>query len=350
MEQRVCVKFCFKIGKSASETYELLKEVFGDECLSRSNVFIWFQRFKDGRQSVEDDPRSGRPSSSKTDENIVKVRDLVRSDRRLTIREMADELNLSFYAVQSILTENLNMRRVSAKFIPKLLTDQQKQHRLEVSQDLINRAETDPDLLNRVITGDESWVYGYDPETKAQSSQWKSPGSPRPKKARQSRSNVKTMLVIFIDSTGIVHHEFSPSGQTVNQEYYKSVLQRLRENVRKKRPALWRDKTWVLHHDNAPAHRAFSITEFLTKFQIPVLPQPPYSPDIAPADFYLFPKLKFSLKGHRFDSIEDIQANTEKVLNTLKKEHFQECFQKWKHRWNRCVQSEGDYFEGDPSQ
>ena len=84
--------------------------------------------------------------------------------------------------------------------------------------------------------------------------------------------------------------------------------------------------------------------------QIPVLPQPPYSPDIAPADFYLFPKLKFSLKGHRFDSIEDIQANKERVLNTLKKENFQECFQKWKHCWNRCVQSQGDYFEGDPSQ
>ena len=76
----------------------------------------------------------------------------------------------------------------------------------------------------------------------------------------------------------------------------------------------------------------------------------PYSPDIAPADFYLFPKLKFSLKGHWLDSIEDIHANTEKVLNTLKKENFQECFQKWKHCWSRCVQSQGDYFEGDPSQ
>ena len=82
---------------------------------------------------------------------------------------------------------------------------------------MINRNENDPDLLNRVITGDESWDYGYDPETKVQSSQWKSPGSPRPKKARRSLSNVKTMLVFF-DSTGIVHHEYAPRGQTVNQE------------------------------------------------------------------------------------------------------------------------------------
>ena len=74
------------------------------------------------------------------------------------------------------------MRRVSAKFIPKLLSDEQKLHQLQVAQEMINRRENDPDLLNRVITGDESWVYGCDPETKAQSSQWKSLGSPRPKK------------------------------------------------------------------------------------------------------------------------------------------------------------------------
>ena len=95
---------------------------------------------------------------------------------------MSHELNLSFCAVQSILTKDLTMRRVSTKFIP-ILSDEQKQHRLQVAQEMINWSENDPDLLNRVITGDESWVYGYDPETKAQSSQWKRPGSPQPKKA-----------------------------------------------------------------------------------------------------------------------------------------------------------------------
>ena len=168
----------------------------------------------------------------------VKVRDLVRSDRRLTIREMSHELNLSLYAVQSILTKDLTMRRVSAKFILKL-SDEQKQHRLQMAQELINRSENDPDLLNRVITGDESWVYGYDPETKAKSSQWKSLVSPQPKKVRKSQSNAKSILVVFFDSTGIVHYEYAPGDQTVNQEYYKRVLERLRENVRKKRPALW---------------------------------------------------------------------------------------------------------------
>ena len=119
------MKFCFETGKTASETYELLKTAFGDKCLNRSNVFVWFNIFKNGHKSVEDDPQPGWTSTSNTDENIVKVRDLVRSDRRLTIREMSNELNLSFYAVQSILTKDLTM---SAKFIPKLLSDEQKQH------------------------------------------------------------------------------------------------------------------------------------------------------------------------------------------------------------------------------
>ena len=90
----------------------------------------------------------------------------------------------------------------------------------------------------RIITGDESWIYGYDPETKQQSSQWKNPGSPRPKKARQSRSATKSMLIVFFDIRVIVHHDFVPEDQTVNAEFYCNDLRRLREDIRLKRPEL----------------------------------------------------------------------------------------------------------------
>ena len=78
----------------------------------------------------------------------------------------------------------------------------------------------DENVLKKVITGDESWVYGYDPEAKQQSSQWKRPDELRPKKARQSRRHVKSMLIIFFDCEGVVHYEFAPRGQTINKEYY----------------------------------------------------------------------------------------------------------------------------------
>ena len=93
----------------------------------------------------------------------------------------------------------------------------------------------------------------------------------------------------------IIHYEFVPHGETVNKVLYLNVLKRLREAVRRKRPEPWTNHTWMLHHDNAPAHVSFLIREFLTKHETTVVPQPPYSPDLAPADFFFFPNLKSSI-------------------------------------------------------
>jgi len=152
-------------------------------------------------------------------------------DRCITVRELADEVGVNIGSVHTILTVDWRLRRVSAKFVPKLLTMEQEQLRLEIAQDMLDCVESDSNFLNTVITGDESWVYGYDPETRAQSSQWKHPSSPRPKKARQVRSNVKVLLTVFFDSRGEVHHKYAPQGQTVTKE---GVLCRLCNAVRRK--------------------------------------------------------------------------------------------------------------------
>jgi len=136
-------------------------------------------------------------------------------DRCITVRELEDEVGVSVGSVHTILTVDLGLRRVSVKFVPKLLMMEQKQLRLEIAQDMLDCVESDSNFLNTVITGDESWVYRYDPETKAQSSQWKQSSSPRPKKAWQVCSNVKVLLTVFLDSRGVVHHEYAPQGQTV---------------------------------------------------------------------------------------------------------------------------------------
>ncbi|CAN7982509.1 unnamed protein product [Ixodes pacificus] len=107
-----------------------------------------------------------------------------------------------------MLTEDLQMRRVSAKFVPRLLTVEQKDDRVSICTDLRERVQNDPNFMSSVITGDKSWVNGYDPETKQMSSQWKTASSPRPKTARQGKSNVKTMLIAFFDIDGLIHHEY----------------------------------------------------------------------------------------------------------------------------------------------
>lgn len=218
---------------------------------------------------------------------------------------------------------------------------------MSAANDSLENVENERNYMSMIITGDESWIYGYDPETKFQSSQWKTPLSPRPKKARQVKSNVKVMLVVFFDSQGIVHHEYAPHGQTITKEFYIQVLSRLREAVRRKRPALHASKEWLLHHDNAPAHRSQLVQQFLAKHQIAQVQQPPYSPDLAPCDFFLFPKVKKVMKGRRFDDVDDIKTNTTKELQAIPKEDFQKCYLQWQERWRKCIHSQGEYFEGD---
>ena len=121
-EQLVCVKFCFKLGKTAIETWKMLQQAFRDECMSLKQCFEWYSCFKKGRTSIDEDPRSGRPSTSTDNVHIDAVRDLILQNRRLTIREIAEDVGISFGSCQAILTEKLNMHHVAAKFVPRVLT------------------------------------------------------------------------------------------------------------------------------------------------------------------------------------------------------------------------------------
>ena len=115
------------------------------------------------------------------------------------------------------------MRKLCAKMVPKNLTTQQKTNRRDVCVDLLDRPEREPEFFSRVIIGDESWILEYDPETKRQSREWQTANSPRPKKARMSKSKIKSMLICFFDSHGIVHKEFVPPGQTIELSIGKSL-------------------------------------------------------------------------------------------------------------------------------
>ena len=166
-EQRVCIKFCFKLGKTSTETSQMLQQAYGEDCLSRTQCHKWYQCFKSGRMCIEDDPKSGRPSTSMDDDRVEKVLAVI-------------------------------------------------------------------------------------------------------------RQNV-------------------PRGATVSKEFYLNVLKCLRAAVRRKRPEAWTNNTWILHHDNAPAHASL-LCEFLTKHETTVVPQPPYCPDLAPADFFFVPEVEILTK------------------------------------------------------
>ncbi|XP_066600746.1 uncharacterized protein [Prorops nasuta] len=174
----------------------MLQKAYGESAMKKTSVYEWYKRFQDGREDVEDDERSGRPSTSTIDENVKKVEKMVLNDRRITIREVADEVGISIGSCHNIFSNVLGMKRVAAKFIPKLLNFDQKNNRMNIAQ-------------------------------------------------------------------------------------------------------------------------------------------APYSPDMAPCDFYLFPKLKRPMKGRRFSSIEEIKAESLRVLKDIPKSEYQECFEDWKKRWHK---------------
>ena len=163
----------------------MLHEAFRDNVMSQNKTFLWYKPFKDGQRSVDDDERSGRQSTSTAPENIAKVREVILADRRQTIHDVCEIVGLSYGTVERILADNLYMRRISARFVPRLLSDDLKAHRVSVCRDLKQQARYNPNFISNIITGDETWVYGYDPETKQQSSQWKLSNSPRPKKRKK---------------------------------------------------------------------------------------------------------------------------------------------------------------------
>jgi len=344
-EQCCAIKFCVKLGESATVIYEKLQKAYGEHSLSRAQVFRWHKSFLEGREQVEDKPRAGRPSTSKTEDNVERVRSLLRSDRRLTLRMISSELHLKRFTVHQILTQGLDMKKAWAKMVPKNLTIEQKANRRDVCLDLLDRLQMEPEFFIRVIASDESWILEYDAETKRQSREWHTANSPRPNKTIMSKSKIKSTLICFFDSQGIVHKEFMPPGPTVNQTFYREVLERLRRRVARVRPGI--ERTWMLHHDNAPCHTAISINKFLAVKKNPVVSQPPYSPDLSPCDFFLFLRLKNHLKERHFDILDNIQKSVTDELKGIPAEAFQHCYEQWKQRLRRRVAAQGNYFEGD---
>jgi predicted transcriptional regulator len=180
---------------------------------------------------VEDDERPGRPVTMKTDENVDKVRTLVRNDRRLSIRMIAEELNVDKETVRKILPETVKMKKVCAKMVPKNLSEDQKLNREEMCQNVLGKSEEDPDFLNSVVTCDEIGSFNTTQKPNDNQCSGKQLTLQDQKKARMSKPKIKTMLVVFFDIQGIIMTQYVPPGQTVNQTYYIELLTKLRGKI-----------------------------------------------------------------------------------------------------------------------
>lgn len=342
---RSIIWYEFKRGKKPSEIVELLQETLGEDCPSTKTVYNWWNKFRDGCQSIYDSDRSGAPSSAVTSETIEIVRHIIDDDPHLSLRGVAELTGFSYYAVRTILTEQLGMSRVVARWVPKLLNKEQLKARADASKELLDVYNVDPNnFINQIITGDESWFHFFEPESKQQSSEWLVKGAAPPLKSKAPPSMGKRMATIFWDAEGIILLKWLPEGQTINSTYYIQILEDLKAAVKEKRRGKWSKEVW-LQHDNARPHTSHATTAALKHLGFKCLPHPPYSPDLAPSDYWLFSAMKNPLRGHRYSSLQGLASAISQWEKATPREWFLEGLQKLPERWAKCIALHGGYIE-----
>lgn len=344
-EQRAVIKFYTKLGKNATEIEKKLRRVYGDSTLSYCTVARWVRFFNAGRESLEDDPRSGRPATSVTDENVARAEALIKADRRIKCKELEKALGISRGPLMVILHQRLNLSKLCARWVPRLLTREQKEVRATNCLELMHLYDEDPaQFQRRVVTGDETWIFWHDPETKEMSKQWLPKGGRPPVKAKVVKSASKTMMTLFFDAEGPLLVDFLEKGSTINGQYYAQLLTRLRDSIQEKRRGKLRAGVLLLD-DNAPVHKAGVVLDHLRAMRWTRLNHPPYSPDLASCDFRVFPDLKKTLKGIRFEDQNQLQTAVFRWLEERPKSYWQKAIEDTRERWNRCFAFDGDYVE-----
>jgi len=195
-----------------------------------------------------------------------------------------------------------------------------------------------------IVTGDETWVHHYDPETKRQSQKWLPRGAPRPEKVIRKRSRKKVMVLIFWDRIGVLLVRFLRKGTTLKGKSYAKILGHLRLAIQIKRGEMWEEGVFLLH-DNSLPHTARVAKDASRDLGFIDMSLPPYRPDLAPSDYYLFPKLKEFLRGKIFSSDAQVEKATMNFLHRKPPSFFSKGISALRHRWGKCVKVKGNYTE-----
>ena len=225
---------------------------------------------------------------------------MVEQDAGLSVKDIASCTGISEGSVQTILKKHSDLRKVCARWVPHLLTEEQKTQCLKCAKELLKTYKGCNSLvISNLLTGDETWVHMFEPQRRADNKEWKQKDKKCPCIAKRIS---KKMYAIFFNSSGPVVQVPCPSGHTVTGRFYKnSVLKKVKEFYNQKRPS----KGWSgvkLLHDNASSHKCEVIKSFLASEKVKILNHPPYSPDLSPCDFFLFPSLKKMLSGNKYTS------------------------------------------------
>ena len=274
-EIRAYIKARSKLGCSLKKLMTEISTAFGPSCVSYDTVRQWKKKFESGVESIKNAPKSGRPKSLSRKKIVSKIKEIIEGDARFTVRDIARKAGISLSTFHLILKKHLKVRKISARWVQHLLTDEQKRQRVKVAKKLLQMfPKYDKKQFANVVTGDETWVHYFEHVRKVSNKIWATKHSKRPIIAKRSLSTKKVLYAIFFSGEGVAIKVPVKKGKSITGKYYKDVvLKKLKKYYQKRRPATGFKHVRLLH-DNAPAHTSAIVTAFLKKEKVTVLPHP----------------------------------------------------------------------------
>lgn len=340
VQYRSVIRFMVLRNFDAKTIIQELNAAYGNDVPSQATIYFWIQQFKHGRTSVEDDERCGRPCEI-GDAHLDKLKKIVCEERRITKDLLAQRLNVSYGSIHSML-QQLGIRKLCSRFVPHFLSAEMMDTRLECCRhNLALHDRLGDNLLKNIITQDESPLSLFIPDDRRASQEWKFPGERASRKLRSGTSHRRAMMLsVFWDVNGLLLIDFAPREVKLNGEYYAQLVQKVRTTRRKP----YRQELYYLH-DNAPIHTSGVAQEAIADTGLVQLRHPPYSPDLAPSDFWLFKHLKTHLKGKRYADNDELREAVTNFFSSKQVDFFKKAFDELIVRWRKCVEQNGSYIE-----
>jgi histone-lysine N-methyltransferase SETMAR len=335
---KIIVHYNFTRGLSCEVCIAELRKTFETLMPEPATIKGWYEKLEHGLEIRELNLSGGRP---RLDHFETQILELLNDNPYYSLRRMSSILKLSKETLKRIIHEKLGMKKVSTRWVPHILTQDQMQARVEQAQLMkgILLKNKQYGFLN-IVTGDESWFYLFYPP----SSKWIKKEEDRPVMESMSHLSKKVMVTICFSSTGLRHLFTLPHGQTMNAksfvDYVLKPVEKSYEMIE-----LPPDAPCLIHYDNARVHLAKHTADFLQQSSLVRIPHPPYSPDISPCDFFLFGYIKHLLTNVTFADEDSLEKYILSLAGQIPKSKYLDVFNHWIDRLDYVIESGGKYFD-----
>ncbi|XP_018406974.1 PREDICTED: histone-lysine N-methyltransferase SETMAR-like [Cyphomyrmex costatus] len=334
-EYRILIKGFFLMGKTSEQSLQLLDLCYPSASApSRTTVYRWFSEFE-----------MERPKEATNLEIVKQMHLIVLRDRKIKLRELAEAVSISKEQAGYILHDILGMKKLSTRWVSRFLNLGQKEIRVYYAKAglaLFQRHRAD--VYQRLVTLDETWVHYHTPESNRQSAEWLESHESRPKRPEDQCSTEKVMASVFWDTHGIIFIDYLQKGKIVTEEYYAALLDKLNDEIKKKRPHMAKKNVLLLLEASSP-HMSLKARIKLDQLRFEMITYPSDCPDLNPSDYYLFPNLYRWLQGKRFRSDEEVIAEIEAYFEGLDVSYYRKGIEMLENRFTKCLALEGGYVE-----